>query len=82
MCPLRAAHISKIFKDSSRIYSELPSRRHKGSGLSTIEVPIPIEGETLQYQTITDPPLIETEILRRNKRHFWQAENEQLAGTE
>ena len=52
----------------------------KGGGLNTIEVPIPLEGETLMYHTITDPPLIEKEILRRNKRHFWQAENTPLAG--
>ena len=82
MCPVRAAHIFKTFKDSSRIYSELLSKRHKSNDLSTIEIPIPMEGETLQYQTITDPPLIETEILRRNKRHFRQAENTRLAGTD
>ena len=32
------------------------------------------------YHTITDPPLIEIEILRHNKRHFRQAENTPLAG--
>ena len=47
------------FKGSSEIYSELPTKRHKGGGLNTIEVPLPLEGETLQYHTITDPPLIE-----------------------
>ena len=82
MCPLRAAIFFKTFKDSSGIYSELPSKRYKGGGLSTIKVPIPMEGVTLQYQTITDPPLIETEILRRNKRHFRQAENTPLAGND
>ena len=80
MCPLRAARIFKNFKDSSGIYSELPTKRHKGGGLNTIEVPLPLEGETLKYHTITDPPLIEQEILRRNKRHFRQAENTPLAG--
>ena len=82
MCPLRAPHIFKNFKDSSRIYSELPTTQHKGDGLNTIEVPIPLEGENLQYHTITDLPTIEAEILRRNKRHFCQAENTPLAGTE
>ena len=82
MCPLRAARIFKNFKDSSRIYSELPTNRPKGGGLNTIEVPLPLEGETLQYHTITDPPIIEVEILRQNKRHFQQAENTPLAGTE
>ena len=80
MCPIRAARIFKNFKDSSGIYSELPTKRHKGGGLNTIEVPLPLEGETLIYHTITDPPLIEKEILRRNKRHFRQAENIPLAG--
>ena len=79
---MRAARIFKNFKDSSRIYSELPTKRHKGGGLNTIEFPIPLEGEILQYHTITDPPIIEAEILRRNKRHFRQAENTLLAGTE
>ena len=74
MYPLQAARIFKNFKDSSGIYSELPTKRHKGGGLNTIEVPLPLEGETLKYHTITDPPLIEKEILRRNKRHFQQAE--------
>ena len=82
MCPLQAARIFKNFKDSSRIYSELPTKRHKGGGLNTNEVPLPLEGETLQYHTITDPPIIEAKILRRNKRHFRQAENTPLAGTE
>ena len=58
MCLLRAARIFKNSKDSSGIYSELPTKRHKGGGLNTIKVPLPLEGETLNYQTITDPPLI------------------------
>ena len=62
MCPLRAARVFKNFKDSSRIYSELPTKRHKGGGLNTIEVPLPLEGETLMYHTKTDHPIIETEI--------------------
>ena len=48
MCPLRAARIFKNFKVSSGIYSELPTKRHKGKDLSTIEVPIPEEGGTLE----------------------------------
>ena len=34
-----------------------------------VNINIPLEGEELQYYTITDPPTIEKEILRRNKRH-------------
>ena len=34
----------------------------------------------MNYQTISDPSLIEKEILRHNKRHFRQAENTTLAG--
>ena len=64
MCPVRAARIFKNFKASSEIYSELPTKRHKGGGVSMIKVPNPTEGETLEYQTLTDPPLIEKEILR------------------
>ena len=75
MCPLRAARTFKNFKDSNGINSELPTKQHKGSGLNTIEVPLSLEGETLQYHIITDSPLIEKEILRRNKSHFRQAEN-------
>ena len=80
MCPLQAARIFKNFKDSSWIYSRLPTKQHKGGGLSTIEVPLPMEGETLHYHIITNPLLIEKEILRRNKHHFRQAGNTQLAG--
>ena len=82
MSPLRAARIFKKFKDSSGIYSELPTKRHKDGGLSTIEVPLPMEGEILEYQTLTDPPLIETEILQWNICHFRQADNTPLAGQE
>ena len=82
MCPKRAARIFKNFKESSETFSQLPSKRNKGSGLNTIEVPLPIEGEELQYYAITDPPTIEKEILRRNKRHFCQAEATPLAEEE
>ena len=80
MCPIRAARIFKNFKENSEIYSELPSKRHKGGGLNTIEVPLPLEEETLQYHTITDPPTNEKEILCQNKRHFRQAEITPLTG--
>ena len=59
MCPERAARTFKYFKDSSGIYSELPTKCHKGEGLTNIKVPVPLEGETLKFHTITDPPLIE-----------------------
>ena len=81
MYPERAARIFKNSKDSSGIYSKLPTKRHKGGGLNNIEVPIPCEGETLQYHTITNPPLIKNEIMQQNKRHFRQAENTPVAGT-
>ena len=57
MCPIRAAQIFKNFKDSSGIYSELLTKRHKGMGLNSIEVTLPLEGKTLKYHAITDPPL-------------------------
>ena len=63
MCPLRAARIFKNFKASRGIYSELPTKQHKGGGFSTIKIPLPMEGETLEYQSLTDLPLIEKEIL-------------------
>ena len=66
MCPLRVAHIFKKFKDSSRIYSELPLRRHKGSGLRTIEVPISMERETLQYQTMVGSLLSNNPIIDKS----------------
>ena len=80
MCPLRAARIFKNFKDSSGIYPELPTKGHKCGGPSTIKLPLPMEGETLECQTLTDPPLIEKESLHRNIHHFKQAENTPLAG--
>ena len=51
--PVRAARIFKNFKDSSGIYSELPIKRHKGGGLNTIGVPLPLERETMYYHTTT-----------------------------
>ena len=47
ICSERAARVFKNFKDSSGIDFELPTKRHKGRGLSNIEVPILLEGETL-----------------------------------
>ena len=79
MCPKQAARIFKNFKESSEMFSHLPSKKHRGSGLNTIEVPLALEGEELQYYTITDPPTIKKEILRRNKRYFRQAEATPLA---
>ena len=80
MCPLRVGRIFKNFKASSGINSELPTKRHKGGGLNIIKVSLPMEGEKLEYQTFTDPPLIGKEIMRRNICHFKQAENTPLAG--
>ena len=47
-----------------------------------IEVPIPTEGDTLQYMEITDGPTIERLLLDRNIRHFRQAEGTPLASPE
>lgn len=66
-------------KIGSGIYLELPTKRNKSGGHSTINVPIPKKGETLEYKTLTDPQYIEKEILWRNIRHFKQAENTPLA---
>ena len=41
-----------------------------------------MEREKMEYQTLTNPPLIEKEIMRCNICHFRQAENTPLAGQE
>ena len=69
-CPKRAAKIFKNINVASDIFSELPSKKHKGGGLSSIDVPIPRIGPKLEYQTIPDLILIEKLILRRNILHF------------
>ena len=61
--PLESCWNLQNFKAISGIYSELPTKRHKGGGFSTIKVAITIEGETPEYKTLADLPLIEKEIL-------------------
>ena len=64
------------------IISELPKQKHKGSGLTTIDVLVPQTGLTLEYQTIIDLMLIKNIILRRNILHFRQDKSPPLAGPE
>ena len=74
MDPAKATKIFNNEKITSNIFSKLPKQKHKGRGLTKIDVPVPQTGLTLEYQTITDPKLIKQIILRRNKLHFRQAE--------
>ena len=63
MNPAKAVKIFANGKIASNIFSKLPKQKHKGGGLTTINVPVPQTGLTLEYQTITDPSLIEKIIL-------------------
>jgi hypothetical protein len=75
----RAAQIFQRAKDTKQMMSELPSKMNCPGGISSILVPLPKEGIELEYLAITDGPTIESLILRRNIRHFRQAENTPLA---
>ena len=75
----RAAQIFKRARDTKQMMSELPSKMHCPGGISSILVPLPKEGLDLEYLPITDGPTIEKLILRRNIRHFRQAETTPLA---
>ena len=67
---------------NSDMISELPTKRHKSGGLNTIEVPVPNLVDTNpEFQTITDPILIEKIILQCQFHHLRQAENTLLAGS-
>ena len=50
--------------------------------MTTIDIPVPRTGLILEYQTITEPKLVEKIIIRRNKLHFQQAEFTPLASPE
>jgi hypothetical protein len=78
----RAAQIFQRAKDTKQMMSELPSKMSCPGGISSILVPLPKEGEELEYQAITDGPTIERLILNRNIRHFRQAEFTPLASPE
>ena len=78
----RAAQIFKRAKDTKQMMSELPSKMNCPGGISSILVPLPKEGIDLEYFPITDGPTIEKLILRRNIRHFRQAETTPLATPE
>ena len=81
VCPKKAANFFKKIKINSEILSKLPTKQHKGGGLSSIEVSIPyLDTTCLHFQTIIDPILIEKIILRHNIFHFHQAEYTPLAG--
>jgi hypothetical protein len=75
----RAAQIFSRGKDTKQMMSRLPSKMHCPGGISSILVPLPKEGIELEYLPITDGPTIEKLILRRNIRHFRQAETTPLA---
>jgi hypothetical protein len=75
----RAAQIFKRARDTKQMMSELPSKMNCPGGISSIMVPLPKEGIELEYMPITDGPTIEQLILRRNIRHFRQAETTPLA---
>ena len=68
MDPEKAIKIFNNAKSANNIFLELPKQKHKGRGLTTIDVPVPRTGLILEYQTITDPKLIEQIILRRKKQ--------------
>ena len=82
MGPKRAAQIFQRARDTKQMMSELPSKMNCPGGLSSILVPLPTEGIELEYMPITDGPTIEEVILRRNVRHFRQAETTPLATAE
>jgi hypothetical protein len=75
----RAAQIFQRAKDTKQMMSKLPSKMKCPGGISSILVPLPKEGIELEYMPITDGPTIEQLILRRNIRHFRQAETTLLA---
>ena len=75
----RAAQIFQRARDTKQMMSELPSKMNCPGGISAILVPLPKEGNDLEYEVITDGSTIETVILQRNIRHFRQAETTPLA---
>jgi len=75
----RAAQIFQRARDTKQMMSELPFKMNCPGGISSILVPLPKEGIELEYMPITDGFTIEQLILRRNKRHFRQAETTPLA---
>ena len=66
----REAEIFSNTQIASNIFLESPIQKHKGGGLTTIDVPVPKTGLTLEYQTITDLILVEKIILCQNILHF------------
>jgi hypothetical protein len=75
----RAAQIFKRARDTKQMMSELPSKMNCPGGISSILVPLPKEGIELEYLPITDGATIERLVLKRNIRHFRQAETTPLA---
>ena len=78
----KAKIIFRRGEDTKQMMKTLPKTKHNGGALMRIEVPIPTEGDTLQYMEITDGPTIERLLLDRNIRHFRQAEGTPLASSD
>jgi hypothetical protein len=78
----RAAQIFKRANDTKQMMLELPSKMKCLGGISSILVPLPKKGTELEYFAITDGPTIGKLILKRNTRHFRQAETIPLATPE
>ena len=82
MDPKKAKAIFKKSELTNKMMAELPKRKHHSGGLNSIAVPVPREGLKIEYQSLSDPVLIEQVLLQRNIRHFCQAENTPLSGQE
>merc|ERR1712214_7857 len=65
---------------AKKLMKSLPSTKkcHLGP-LMKIQVPLPLEGEKVEFEDITDGKIIEEVLLRRNKLHFSQASDTPLA---
>lgn len=71
---------AKIFSDAYVTMSKLPKKMHQSGNLSSIEVTVPREKLKLEYETITDPIIIDTIILCHNILNFRQTEDQPLVG--
>ena len=72
--------IFRTGETAKKLMKSLPSTKkcHLGP-LMKIMVTLPLEGEKIEFETITDGKLIENILLRRNKLHFSQASETPLA---
>ena len=69
-------------EDTKAMMKNLPKVKRSSGALTSIKVPIPLEGTVLQYMDVTDGPTIERLLLDRNIRHFRQASDTPLAHTD